>query len=146
VTAIAVGLVTGAAIIALVKGTRFHHDLLLSLDVQPLGVVRWPLVLLPSALVLLLLLAIDARWLWKFRQRNGPLPIAIAAAYFMLRGDRQQRKERFNEAEKSFRRAYEQTRARLGEDDPRTLGPLVKLAWFTYDHPTDDESEAGRLF
>ena len=144
-TAIAVWMVTGAAIIALFKGTRFHHDLLLSLDVQPLGVVRWPLVLLPSALALLLLLAIDARWLWKFRQRNGPLPIAIEAAYLMRRGDRQKRKERFDQAEKSFRRAYERTRAQLGEDDPRTLGPLAKLAWFTYDHAADS-SEAGRLF
>jgi tetratricopeptide (TPR) repeat protein len=145
VTGIAVGLIYGAAIIGLSKGMGYHHDLLLSLDVQPLGVVRWSLVLLPSALALLFLLAIDARWLWKFRQRNGPLPIAIAAAYSMLRGDRQVRKERFDEAEKSFRRAYEQTRARLGEDDPRTLRPLAKLAWFSYDHAAD-RSEAGRLF
>src|SRR5260370_30700707 len=32
VTAIAVGFVTGAAIIGLVSDTRYHHDLLLSLD------------------------------------------------------------------------------------------------------------------
>jgi tetratricopeptide (TPR) repeat protein len=144
-TGIAVGLIYGAAIVGLSKGMGYHHDLLLSFDVQPLGVVRWSLVLLPSALALLLLLAIDARWLWQFRQRNGPLPIAIAAANLMRRGDRQQRKERFDQAEKSFRRAYERTRARLGEDDPRTLGPLAKLAWFAYDHAAD-RSEAGRLF
>jgi tetratricopeptide (TPR) repeat protein len=146
VTGIAVGLIYGAAIIGLSKGMGYHHDLLLSLDVQPLGVVRWSLVLLPSALALLFLLAIDARWLWQFRQRNGPLPIAIAAAYSMRRGDRQKRKEHFDQAEKSFRRAYERTRARLGEDDPRTLAPLLALAWFSYDHPSDDGSEAGRLF
>ena len=139
------GFATGAAIIGLVKGMRYHHDLLLSLDVPPLGVVRWPVVLVPSALALLLLVVIDARWLWKFRQRNGPLPIAIEAAYLMRRGDRQKRMQRFDQAEKSFRRAYERTRAELGEDDPRTLGPLAKLAWFTYDHAADS-SEAGRLF
>lgn len=146
VTAIAVGFATGAAIIGLVKGMRYHHDLLLSLDVPPLGVVRWPVVLVPSALALLLLVVIDARWLWRFRQHNGPLPVAIEAAVLIWLGNRQERKERIDQAEKTFRRAYERTRARLGEDDPRALGPLVKLAWFTYDHPTDDESEAGRLF
>ena len=145
-TVIAAGLVYGAAIIGLSKGTRYHHDLLLSLDVPPLGVVRWSLVLVPSALALVLLLVIDVRWLWLFRQRNGPLPVAIEAAYLMRRGDRQQEQERFDEAEQSFRLAYERARRRLGENDPRTLGPLAKLAWFTYGHPSDDENEAGRLF
>ena len=145
-TAIPAGLLYGAAIIGLFKGPRYHHDLLLSLDVPPLGVMRWSLVLLPSALALLLLLVIDARWVWRFRQRNGPLPVAFEAADLMRRGELQERKERFSEAEKSFRRAYERAQRRLGEDDPRTLGPLVKLAWFTYDHPADDGSEAGRLF
>jgi len=146
VFAIAAGLVTGAAIIGIFKGTRYHHDLLLGLDVQPLGVVRWSLVLVPSALALLLLMVTDARWLWQFRQRNGPLPVAIEVALLQWSGDRQQRKERFDEAEKRFRRAYERARLRLGENDPRTLGPLAKLAWFTYDHPAGDVSEAGRLF
>ncbi len=146
VTAIAVGLVTGGVIIALFKGTRFHHDLLLSLDVQPLGVVRWSAVLMPAALALLLLLVFDARWLWRFRQRNGPLPGAIEAAVLIWLGDRQEREEHIDQAQMTLRRAYERTRARLGEDDPRTLPPLVKLAWFTYDHPADDGSEAGRLF
>jgi len=146
VTAIAAGFVTGGAIIGLLKGTRYHHDLLLSLDIPQLGVVRWSVVLVPSALALLLLLVIDARWLSRFRQRNGPLPVAIEAAYLMRRGDREERKERFDEAEKSFRRAYERARLRLGENDPRTLGPLAKLAWFSYDHPAEDGSEAGRLF
>jgi len=146
VTAIPVGLVTGAAIIALFKGTRFHHDLLLSLDVQPLGVVRWSAVLMPATLALWLLVVVDARWLWRFRRRNGPFPLAITAALWEWRGDRQARKEDFDQARRLFRGAYERVQARLGENDPRTLGPLVKLAWFTYDHPSDDGSEAGLLF
>ena len=146
ITAVAAGLVTGAAIIGLFKGTRYHHDLLLSLDVQPLGVLRGSLVLVPSALALLLLLVMDARRLWQFRQRNGPLPIAIEAALLQWSGNRHERKERFDQAERAFRRAYERVRVRLGENDPLTLGPLVTLAWFTYDHPADDGSEAGRLF
>lgn len=145
VTAIAVGFATGAAIIGL-QGMRYHHDLLLSLDVQQLGVVRWSAVLVPSAVALLLLLVTDARWLWRFRQHNGPLPVAIEAAVLMWLADRQEREEHIDQAERTLRRAYERTRARLGEDDPRTLPPLVKLAWFTYDHPADDGSEAGRLF
>ena len=135
VTAIPVGLVT-----------RFHHDLLLSLDVQPLGVVRWSAVLMPATLALWLLVVVDARWLWRFRRRNGPLPLAITAALWEWRGDRQERKENFDKARRLFRGAYERVQARLGENDPRTLGPLVKLAWFTYDHPSDDGSEAGLLF
>ena len=146
VTAIPVGLVTGAAIIALFKGTRFHHELLLSLDVQPLGVVRWSAVLMPATLALWLLVVVDARWLWRFRRRNGPFPLAITAALWEWRGDRQARKEDFDQARRLFRGAYERVQARLGENDPRTLGPLVKLAWFTYDHPSDDGSEAGLLF
>ncbi|TMF09531.1 MAG: tetratricopeptide repeat protein [Chloroflexi bacterium] len=146
VTAIPVGLVTGAAIIALFKGTRFHHDLLLSLDVQPLGVVRWSAVLMPATLALWLLVVVDARWLWRFRRRNGPFALAITAALWEWRGDRQARKEDFDQARRLFRGAYERVQARLGENDPRTLGPLVKLAWFTYDHPSDDGSEAGLLF
>ena len=146
VTAIPVGLVTGAAIIALFKGTRFHHDLLLSLDVQPLGVVRWSAVLMPATLALWLLVVVDARWLWRFRRRNGPFALAITAALWEWRGDRQARKEDFDKARRLFRGAYERVQARLGENDPRTLGPLVKLAWFTYDHPSDDGSEAGLLF
>jgi tetratricopeptide (TPR) repeat protein len=146
VTAIAAGFLTAAAIIGLVKGTRYHHDLLLSLDIPPLGVVRWSVVLVPSALALLLLLVIDARWLWRFRQDNGPLLIAIEAAVLQWRAHQQERQERLDQAKRSFRRAYDRVRERLGEDDPRTLGPLLALAWFSYDHPSDDGSEAGRLF
>ena len=146
VIAIAAGLVTGAAIIGIFKGTRYHHDLLLGLDVQPLGVVRWSLVLVPSALALLLLLVIDGRRLWQFRQRNGPLPVAIEAALLQWSGNRNEQKERLDQAERAFRGAYERVRARLGENDPRTLGPLTTLAWFAYDHPSDDGSEAGLLF
>ncbi len=146
VTAIAAGLVAGAAIIGLFKGTRYHHDLLLGLDVQPLGVVRWSAVLMPAVLAFLLLLVVDAHWLWRLRQLNGPLPLAIMAALLQWRGDRQERKENVGKAQRLFRHAYERVRVRLGENDRRTLGPLVRLAWFTYDHPADDGSEAGRLF
>jgi tetratricopeptide (TPR) repeat protein len=145
-TAIAAGFVLGGMILSLAKAFSVRHDLLLSLDVPVLGVLRWSVVLVPSAVAVLVLLVTEARWLWGFQQRNGPLPIAIEAAYLMGLGDRQWRKERVEQAEKTFRRAYERARARLGEDDPRTLGPLVKLAWFTYDHPADDGSETGRLF
>src|SRR5438132_1301578 len=122
VTAIPVGLVTGATIIALFKGTRFHHDLLLSLDVQPLGVVRWSAELITATLALWLLVVVDARWLWRFRRRNGPLPLAITAALWEWRGDRQARKEDFDQARRLFRGAYERGQDRLGEHDPRTLG------------------------
>ncbi len=146
VTAIAAGFVSGAAIIGLVKSMRYHHDLLLSLDIPQFGVVRWAAVLVPSVLALLVLLVIDAQWLWRFRQGNGPLPIAIEAAYLMRVGDRHEGEEHMDQAERAFRRAYERVRARLGENDPRTIGPLIKLAWFTYDHPADDGREAGQLF
>jgi tetratricopeptide (TPR) repeat protein len=145
-TAIAAGLVLSAMILGLAEAFSVRHDLLLSLDVPALGVVRWSVVLVPSAFAGLLLVVIEARWLWRFRQRNGPLPVAIEAAYLMRLGDRQERKERLDLAEKTFRRAYERARSRLGDDDPRTLAPLVRLAWFTYDHPADNGSEAGRLF
>lgn len=146
VTAIPAGFLLGGVCIGLIGGVRYHHDLLLSLDLQPVGVVRWSAVLVPSVLALLLLLVFDAQSLWGFRQRNGPLPSAIETLYLMRAGHRQERKERMDQAEKSFRRAYARVRGRLGENDPRTLGPLIELAWFTYDHPRDDGSEAGQLF
>jgi tetratricopeptide (TPR) repeat protein len=72
--------------------------------------------------------------------------MAIEAALLMLRGDRQEREENFDEARRLFRLAYARVRARIGENDSRTLGPLAALARFAYDHPVDDGSEAGLLF